>query len=723
MKLENRGRFYFYLIYYLFLTAVSFSSRLNAEVVKQAHTEVELVSEIESLQPGSEFRAAVRFKMDPGWHIYWKNPGDSGTAPKIVWHLPEGITAGSVEWPYPEKIERPPLATYGYKGEVFLATSLNVSKSLKSGTNVILKVVVDWLACEVDCIPGKAELELSLAVLDEVPKPDPEWLQAFSLTRNRLPIVSIDWQIQAGFSGDKIIMEIKPPAAIDYRLSGLYFFPEHPELIQHAAPQNLKQFSGRYVLEIPLSVNYPKSLKELRGVLFSPEGWRGKNSERALEVNILLSSEDALLNFKLGTVSPELRGIGFFTAVFFAFLGGLILNLMPCVLPVLSLKLLGFVKEVHKSPHTLFKHGLFFTAGVILSFWLLAGLLIAFQAAGRQIGWGFQLQSPAFLIGLSFLFFLFALNLFGVFEVGTSLMGLGQSSTKRHDLISSFSSGVLATIVATPCTAPFMGSALGFALAQPSWVSFAIFTSLGLGMAAPYLLICSHPAFIRFVPKPGAWMVTLKQFLGFLLIGTTLWLAWVLSLQRGEESAIWLFLGLFCAGFAVWILGKGGTLAAFHDRVAVRITTLLLIGLGIFAALQGTKVESSNLKEAAQLAPSKDRISWEPYSEERLAELRREGRPVFIDFTAAWCLTCQVNERIVLNSSKVVEAFRNANIAPLKADWTSQDEQITKALTQYGRNSIPLYVLYVREAGKPPVILPEILTPAIVLEAIQNLEK
>ncbi len=721
-QVKNRGRFYFCVFSFLFLAACLFPSRLNAEVVKQAHTEVELVSEIESLQPGSEFRAAVRFKMDPGWHIYWKNPGDSGTAPKIVWHLPEGITAGSVEWPFPEKIEQPPLATYGYKGEVFLATPLNVSKSLKSETNIILKVVVNWLACEVDCIPGKAELELSLAVLDEVPKPDPEWLKAFAATRDRLSIVSADWHLQAGVSGEVLILEIKPPAGVDYRLSGLYFFPEHSELIQHAAPQNLKQFSDRYVLEIPLSVNYPKSLKELRGVILS-EGWRGKNSEQALEVNISLSLGDILLNSKLGTVSPELRGLGFLTAMFFAFLGGLILNLMPCVLPVLSLKILGFVKEAHKNPHTLFKHGLVFTAGVILSFWVLAGLLIAFQLAGRYVGWGFQLQSPAFLIGLSFLFFLFALNLFGVFEVGTSLMGFGQSWTKRHDLISSFSSGVLAAIVATPCTAPFMGSALGFALAQPAWVSLAIFTSLGLGMAAPYLLICSHPTFIRFVPKPGAWMVTLKQFLGFLLIGTTLWLAWVLSLQKGEESAIWLFLGLFCAGFAVWIFGKGGGAAAPRTRVTFRIITLLLIGLGIFAALQGTKGEFSDLKKAGRLAPSKDRIPWEPYSEERLAELRREGRPVFIDFTAAWCLTCQVNERIVLNSPKVVEAFRTANIAALKADWTSQDEQITKALAQYGRNSIPLYVLYAREAGKPPVILPEILTPAIVLEAIRKLEE
>ncbi len=717
MKAKKFGLLFFYAFFYLILSSGVVSSRLNAEVVKQAHTEVELISEVQSIQPGSEFFAAVRFKMDPGWHIYWKNPGDSGTAPKIEWNLPEEITAGPILWPYPEKIEQPPLATYGYEGEVFLATSFKVSESLRSGSNVLLRANVNWLACEVDCIPGKAELNLSLAVLEEVPKPDKQWVKNFSATRDHLPVISAGWLIQASVSDQKIVMEIKPPFEIDYELSDLYFFPEHSELIQHATKQNFERLSGRYILEIPLSSNDPKSLKELRGVLISGEGWRGKDSEKALEIDIPLNK----------TVIPRLdrgihKGLGFFTAVFFAFLGGLILNLMPCVLPVLSLKILGFIKEAHKSPHTLFKHGLIFTAGVILSFWLLAGLLMALQAAGRYVGWGFQLQSPFFLISLAFLFFLFALNLFGVFEIGTSLMGLGQSWTKRHDLISSFSSGVLATIVATPCTAPFMGTALGFALSQSPGVSLAIFTSLGLGMATPYLLICSHPAFLRFVPKPGGWMVTLKQFLGFLLIGTTLWLAWVLSLQNGAESVVWLLLGLFCAGFAVWILGKGGTVSTFHTRITVRIIALLLIGLGIFVALEGTKTDFTEAKKRPVTA-SKDGIPWETYSDERLAELRREGRPVFIDFTAAWCLTCQVNERIVLNSSKVVEAFRTANIAALKADWTSQDENITRALARYGRNSIPLYVLYGREGDKHPVILPEFLTPSIILEAIQKLEK
>jgi thiol:disulfide interchange protein DsbD len=689
-----KRRFFWFLF---FLLLPDGSSSLLAESVKAAHTEVELIAQTRSLQPGTKIYAAVRFKMDPGWHIYWKNPGDSGLAPKIEWQLPDGLTAGPLQWPFPRKIEQKPLVSYGYEGEVLLMVPIQVPESLPAGKTLNLKVVVSWLACQVDCIPGKAELELSLPVERQAPQAEERWAKAFSETKGRLPLIKADWKIQAVSSGKKIIMEIEPAPGMESALSGLYFFAENPGLVRHAAPQNFRKTSAGYALEIPLSRTRPQFLERLQGVLVSGEGWRGRNSEKALEVDTALNR-----NFS----KPE---IGFLTAIFFAFLGGLILNLMPCVLPVLSLKILSLVKEAAENPRTLFQHGLVFTGGVLASFWLLAGLLILLQAAGRHVGWGFQLQSPAFLIALAFLFFLFGLNLFGVFEIGTSLTGIGESWRKRRGFAGSFSSGVLATVVATPCTAPFMGSALGYALSQPPWVSISIFISLGLGLSAPYLILCAHPAFLRFLPKPGAWMIALKRFLGFLLMATTAWLAWVLSLQAGQKSVLWLLGGLLTAGFGVWLPGRR------------KVVAVCFIAAGLLISFPGTYPEPAGAKKSFAPA-SRDQIAWEPYSEERLLELQNQGRAVFINFTAAWCLTCQINERVALRSPRVAEAFRRADIAALKADWTSQDDKIARALGSYGRNSIPLYVLH-RKKGKPPIILPELLTPAIVLEALASLEK
>ena len=402
-------------------------------------------------------------------------------------------------------------------------------------------------------------------------------------------------------------------------------------------------------------------------------------------------------------------------AIVFAFVGGMILNLMPCVLPVLSLKIMGFIQQAGEDKRKTRKHGLAFTLGVLVSFWVLAGLLIALRAGGEYLGWGFQLQSPSFVIVLSILLFLFGLNMFGVFEIGTTLTSAGQN-LKNTGYFGSFISGVLATIVATPCTAPFMGSALGFALSQPVYVSLLVFTFLGLGMALPYVLLTNIPKLLKFVPKPGAWMESFKQFMGFLLMATVLWLMWVLSFQTGSEGVLLLLASLIIASLGGWIYGRWGNIAKEVKirRVAQFLSIIIIIGSLIFSLKNieaKTSTDTSTIKQG--------RIEWQRYSPEKVEEAVKAGKSVFVDFTAAWCLSCQVNERVAFSSKDVQDEFTNKKIIAFRGDWTNSDPVITKALAKFGRNSVPLYVLY--KPGEKPVILPEILTPDIVLNELNKL--
>ncbi|MGD8778077.1 MAG: thioredoxin family protein [Ignavibacteria bacterium] len=413
----------------------------------------------------------------------------------------------------------------------------------------------------------------------------------------------------------------------------------------------------------------------------------------------------------LETTQLSGESITVFAAIAFAFLGGIILNLMPCVLPVLSLKIMGIIEQAGEAPREKLKHGLLFTFGVLVSFWILAGLLLVLRAGGEQLGWGFQLQSPGFVIVLSIFLFLFGLSMFGVFEIGTTLTAVGQGKKNRSAYMGSFTSGVLATVVATPCTAPFMGSALGFALSQPAYVSLLVFTILGLGMAAPYLVLTSIPKLLRFIPKPGAWMETMKQFMGFLLMATVLWLLWVLSLQTGSEGVIILLASLILISISGWIYGRWGNIA---KEIKVRRTAQVAAALILIVALSfSLKNIEAKTSETTGIY-IQGTIEWQQFSPELVEELRLENKPVFIDFTAAWCLSCQVNEEVAFGSEEVQKAFAEKGIVTLKADWTNKDETITKALAEFGRNSVPLYVYYA--PGEEVKILPEIITAGIVLE-------
>ncbi len=697
----------------LFAAAFSFSA--HAAPVRDAHTEVELVSSSASASPGAEIRVAVHLRPDPRWHVYWKNPGDSGLPPTIDWRLPEGATMGPVEWPYPRKLIVSNIVNYAFEEDILLVVPVRVPASAKPGATLEIGASVSWLACEVECVPGKAELSLALPVKEGTPEPDLRWTPVFAAARSKLPIAGAPWRVRAAYDASRYRLTFTPEAGVPAELSEAYFFPDDNELVDHAEPQSFARAGDSWTLDMPRSSVTDRIPSKLEGVLFSETGWRGPGSEKALAVSVPLEKTTSAAA-PPAPVSP----LGLWSALLFAFVGGLILNLMPCVLPVLSLKIFAFMKEASENPRALFAHGLAFTAGVVTTFWTLAGVLLAIKAAGQKVGWGFQLQSPQFVIVLAFVFFLFTLNLFGTFEIGTSLTGAGGSLTRRRGLGGAFASGAFATVVATPCTAPFMGTALGFTLSQPPVASFAVFTALALGMAAPYLLLCSQPALLKYVPKPGAWMETLKQALGFPLAATVIWLAWVLGLQRGLDASIALAAGLLVSTVGAWAYGRWGTpIAPAARRRFVTAVFILSIAGGVAIAW---KLLPSEAPAATGAGASAHGISWEPYSDERLEALLTEGRPVFLDFTAAWCLTCKVNERVALEVPAVQKKFKDYGVAALKGDWTNQDEGIARALARYGRNSVPLYVLYVPGEAEPRV-LPEILTPSIVLEALDALKK
>ncbi|MCG3204809.1 MAG: Thiol:disulfide interchange protein DsbD [Elusimicrobia bacterium] len=632
-------------------------------LLKGSHVKASLVSEVESIQPGTPFWVAIRLEMQPKWHTYWKNPGESGAPTEVSWQLPEGFKAGPLIWPTPIKIELPPVVSYGYEDEVLLLTQIFPPAVFRDTRPLTLKAQVDWLECEVVCIPGQAEVSLTLPLLITSPKPHIEWQERFSRTRFQWPLESSEWSVLASSTRDGFRLTVNSPKNPPDKPADLLFFAEDPNVIAYAAPQKFTPTPQGGTLDLFKSEASTSPVTYLRGVLVTSLGWRGPASEKALSINAPVSKSEGVSPTSLwpGSLQETRPGRRIAWALLLAFIGGFILNLMPCVLPVISLKILNFIQQTSGHSKKIAQHGWVFAAGVIVSFWALAGLLIALRASGQQIGWGFQMQNPFFVGFLFVLFLLLALNLFGLFEIGTKLIQLAGVTKGKSGFAGSFLNGVLATIVATPCTAPFMGVALGFALAQPPLVSFLVFTSLGLGMSFPYILLSSRPAFLKWVPKPGPWMIKFKSLMGVFLLATAFWLGWILYLQ---------------------LVPKQENTLQTNQRGGI----------------------------------------WEPFSEERVKELRNQGRIVFVDFTAAWCLTCQVNERVVLNSEVVSQAFKGKNIAMLKADWTSHDEKITLALQKFGRSGVPFYVLYPSAADSPPITLPEILTNTIVLDAISKIQ-
>lgn len=681
--------------------------------VRDRHVEAELVAEPVSIQPGRPFWVGLRLLHDEHWHTYWQNPGDSGLATKLQWTLPDGFSAGAIQWPYPEFIPTPPLATFGYEGEVLLLVEITPPPILNEASYT-LRARADWLMCKEECIPGRAELELAVtAGSDASPRGDRAAL--FESARARLPRRAPDWSVEALRDGDSIRLRFAGPA----RLESVRFFPYEEEVVQPAAEQLFTRDGDAWILRVERPSNAQHWPERLAGVAVATPSWSDDDpTHRAMPVDVPLTSRSTVADGSAAATPASGPPLTFAAALLLAFVGGLILNLMPCVFPVISIKLLGFIEQAGESRGRLMAHGMVFGAGVLICFWALAGTLIALRAGGAEIGWGFQLQSPRIVMALAALFFALGLSLFGVIEFGLSLTGAGQQLQTRGGYGGSFFSGLLAVIVATPCTAPFMGAALGYALALPPLSALAIFTALGAGMAAPYVALSAMPGLIRRIPRPGPWMESLKQAMGFFLMATVVWLLWVLSLQAGAEALIQMAVLFVSLGLALWIAGRWG---ALHRPLKTRVRARIIAAVIGAAALAGTLGPEPARAGARAESATAGGVVWERFSPERVAELRAQGKPVFIDFTAAWCLTCQVNKRVALRRPEVEARFRELGVATLQADWTDRDEIITRALAEFGRSGVPLYVMYSRDPSAPPRLLPELLTPGIVLDALAGI--
>ena len=692
------------------------TANLFAAPVKTPHVEAEIISRYAAVQPGQPVEAALRLKIIDHWHTYWRNPGDSGLPTKLTWSLPSGVSAGPIEWPAPKKLPLGPLMNFGYDGEVLHLVTLQTPKQLTVGQNVTLSAKAEWLVCSDVCIPESADLTISLPIIGSAPLPDARWADSFANARASLPGTMSGWKSEATFETGKAVLALTPPPGEHQSFGEFAFYPLREDIIANAGPQIFSKTSDGMRLIIPLADPVNLALTTLDGVLVSNAGWGKAHPGKAVTVSAPITyAKNASAPVAANTAPPSAataprngEDLGLAIALLFAFVGGLILNLMPCVFPVLGIKVMGFVEHAQGEPTRLRQQGLAFLVGVVLSFWILAGLLTALRAAGQSIGWGFQLQSPVFVTLLALLFLLMALNLSGVFEFGMRLQSVAgnlQQRVKPSNLMDAFLSGVLATIIATPCTAPFMGAALGYTLAEPAYVSFLVFTSVALGMAAPVLLLSLFPGWLRHLPKPGAWMDTFKQFMAFPLFATVAWLAWVLGSQQGNDGLGLLLLGMVVVSLGAWIYGR------WQFGYPLRALTLAVV-LG----LVGVVIAWPGAVPARGADPVSEANDWVPFSKQKVAEFRAQGRPVFVDFTATWCITCQVNKRIALNQKSVLGRFAELNVVRMKADWTVQDPAITEALAAFGRNGVPLYVYY--PAGGEPQILPELLTPAIVLATL-----
>jgi thiol:disulfide interchange protein len=654
--------------------------------VTAPHVRVELVAESAAVAPSSELSVGLRFVLEDGWHVYWQNPGDSGEEPRIAWTVPAGFAVGPLEWPAPERIPVGPLANYGYEHEVLLPARVHVPADLAGAASVAIGGRASWLVCDADeCIPGAATLALELPTTTAAPAPGRDAAR-FVATRARVPAASpATWRLSTRGNADTATLvvdgydgSLDPPPL---------FFPRAREVIEHAAPQRVVRTSGGFQLELARWTNATGDVAPLDGVL--TVGGRSYDVSAA--------------------VAPAAASMA--TPLAFAFLGGLLLNLMPCVFPVLALKALGLVGLAGEDRRVARAHGLVYAAGVLASFWALAGLLLALRAGGASLGWGFQLQSPVVIAGLAGLFFWMAMLLLGVCTMGGSLMGIGNRLATAGGLRGAFASGVLATIVATPCTAPFMGTALGYALVQPPAVALAVFTALALGLALPYVAVTFAPGVARLLPRPGVWMESMAQALAFPLLATVVWLVWVASLQGGPDAVRAIAIELLLLGLAAWIFGR------FRVRVA-RGLAIACLGLAVWV---GTGIEPDASPRTAGAAT--DGLAWEAWTPARMQSLRAAGKPIFVDFTAAWCVTCQVNERVALAAPAVAAKMRALGVVPVRADWTRADPEIAKALESFGRQGVPLYVFYTGAADEPPHILPQLLTPEIVVTELEALEK
>lgn len=694
------------------------------------HVTTQLVSEVAHIQNDQPFWIGIRLKMDPEWHTYWENPGEAGLATSVQWNLPEGFQVSSLHWPVPQKFELNGFVNYGYENEVLLMAMVTPPSNLEIGQEVSIKANINWLACKESCIPGEAQHTLTIPIVNHTPEWNPDWHALFQKTRLDHPLTTQAWQVTAHYHDNSLGLLIVGKESNLPPLKENVFFLSKKSDVHLNKDQPLIHLKQGYFLKLPSSDEFkPEEKNSLSGILHNPNGWLKDNPAKMLAIH-----SDVIQGLpQTSSLIPAAQtfvSVGILKAILFAFIGGVILNLMPCVFPVLSIKILSFVQKSGQNTNTLKLHGILFSIGVLVSFWVLSFLLIALRASGEQLGWGFQLQSSYFVIFLCYLLLLIGLNLAGVFEIGASLSNLSGKLKNADGLFGSFSSGILATVLATPCTAPFMGSALGFALSQNPLNAFYIFSALATGMALPYFFLSFFPKFLQFLPKPGQWMETFKQAMAFPIFGTVLWLLWVFSHNATNDELMAALFGLLIISCAAWIYGRFATQTnSTLKRLNGILLTLLLLGGGAFigyeAALGQDSTSITHSKDSAseQTYLSYNGLQVQPFSEKLLENLRREGKGVFVDFTAKWCLTCQVNKKVVFSNKKVQQYFKNHDIIILKADWTNHNASITESLNAFGRSGVPFNVYYPPSTSADPIPLPEILTPKIVLDTLKKVEQ
>ena len=690
---------------FTFLLTATLGLTLPTAPTAHAQVKASLVAAEISLQPGRAFTVALRLEHEPHWHTYWINAG-TGYPTSLEWQLPPGWTAGPIEWPTPHLVRDTAgnIAGNGYENDTLLPVTITPPADLTPGETITLRATAEWLMCKDVCKPGKADVSLTLPVSTDQPKPNESTRAAFAAIPSPAP--ADDLTFTATRSGKTITFTVAGPRAA--QLAKPHVFTSDA-FVQYDQPQTAKSAANQLTLTLPVSPSYDGKGDKLLGVLAYITS---SGAHRGLTLDVPITSSSAS-DFPSSPFTPHSSTTGsaggLLGTLALAFVGGLILNLMPCVFPVLGIKILGFVNQAGSDRRKVTLHGLAFTAGVLASFWTLAGILAALRSGGSQLGWGFQLQSPIFVFILAAVMLVFALSLSGVFEFGLRATGVGANLQSKSGYTGSFFTGILATVVATPCSAPFLAPALGAALALPLIESFAVFTAIAVGLSLPYLLLSIFPQAIKALPRPGMWMETFKQFMAFPLYATVAFMIWVLAGQSSKDgqeyTLLYVLLGLTLIALGTWWYGRYNAPGAKPARARLG----LIGGLVLLAA-------GAALGWPRATAPTD--LVWEKWSPEAVAKAQAEGKTAYVDFTARWCFTCQTNKAAVFGSSEVKKWIRDKNVVLLKADWTNQDPQITAELAKYNRSAVPFNLIY-KPSAPEPVILPELLTPRIVLDALK----
>jgi thiol:disulfide interchange protein len=693
----------------------------HAEPVRVEDITLELISASPSVQPAQPFEVGLRMTHDPGWHTYWSNMGDTvGQAPAIQWTLPKGFSAGPLRFAYPHTFDSFGDVGFGFEDEITHLITITPPANLAPGKPVTLKAKVNWLACEEICIPGDAELSLSL---ETATAPGPPGPNAAAIEKAILdqPAVAPGWSMTVDAESGQIIYRITPAPGYTPKPKDLFLAPETPDL-SAMTPAPVFNWDGTVltVTAAPHKGNKEATVPDrVRAVLISKSGFGDIVPGNAIQLDTAPSTAaippPAQTTTDALTLEDESSGIpfggGLLGALIGGFLGGIILNIMPCVFPVISLKIMSFVTHAGESRRKLLTHGFLFTAGILVFFWVLVAFILGVKAAtGQEQGWAAQFQYPAFNMAMTVVMIVLALALFGVFELGTSLTGVGSKLMGGSGYAASFWSGALATLLATPCTGPFLGTAIGFAFGQPTLVTFLFFTIMGLGMALPYIILSAAPGLMKFIPKPGPWMETFKQFMGFPMLATAVWLLWVVEAQLGGTGLMWFMFALVCVGIAAWAMGRFNIPVApsskrWTGRIIALVFLVLAFQLSVKAGHHRPEATADNVQNI----------------EEKIAGLRASGKNVFVDFTAKWCFICQKN-KTVMHSNEVQQAFKDHNVEFVIVDWTNRDESTLAYLRKFDRSGVPFYPLFSSDPNTPPIILPQYLTTGAILDALNELK-